>query len=160
MSCGPARRADAAGESASPEERPRRTTAQWRTRHGGPQQQPRILLAPRTLSPIVNQTEIRVVGMSRSGNHAIIEWILAQASGRTCLHNCAEPGHNPYLRARPLSPHEPGHRATFTLDIERERAGDFEHKDYLLRSYEDVFLGAFRKPEHKVARGHWVGPAH
>jgi hypothetical protein len=109
------------------------------------------------LSSIVNQTEIRVVGMSRSGNHAIIEWMLAQATGRTCLLNCAEPGHNPYLWARPLSPREPGHRANFPLDIERERAGAFSRKDYLLHSYEDVFLGAFRKPEHVGARERWVG---
>ena len=109
------------------------------------------------MSSTVNQTEIRVVGMSRSGNHAIIEWMLAQASGRTCLLNCAEPGHNPYLWARPLSPHEPGHRANFPLDIERERAGCLARKDYLLHSYEDVFLGAFRKPEHRAAREHWVG---
>lgn len=109
------------------------------------------------MSSTVNQTEIRVVGMSRSGNHAIIEWMLAQASGRTCLLNCAEPGHNPYLWARPLSPHQPGHRANFPLDIEREQTGYFAHKDYLLHSYEDVFLGAFRKPEHRAAREHWVG---
>jgi hypothetical protein len=33
-----------------------------------------------------------MVAMSRSGSHAIINWILAQAPGRTCFLNCARAG--------------------------------------------------------------------
>jgi len=109
------------------------------------------------LPEIVNHNEIRVVGMSRSGNHAIIEWLLAQTSGRTCLLNCAEPGQNPYLWARPLGPDEPGHRANYRIDIHAEQAGKFSRKNYLVHSYEDVFLGSFRKPQHMADRPRWVG---
>lgn len=106
----------------------------------------------------VNETEIRVVGMSRSGNHAIINWILAQAPGRTCFLNCAEPGHNPFATARPRTPELPGWRAPYDgFDFEAERAGRLSRKDLLVHSYEDTFLGPFRKPEHEARHDEWVG---
>src|SRR5215207_7886096 len=95
--------------------------------------------------------------MSRSGNHAIIDWLLAQAPGRTCFLNCAEPTRNPFRWARPLAPDAPGWRATYDLDIEAERAGRLSRKDYLVHSYEDVFLGAFRNPVHEARREQFVG---
>jgi hypothetical protein len=51
-----------------------------------------------------NRNEWRAVGMSRSGNHAIIQWLLAQAKGRTCFLNCTEPKNNPFARPRCLGP--------------------------------------------------------
>src|SRR3954463_829192 len=99
----------------------------------------------------VNVTEIRVIGMSRSGNHAIINWILAQARGRTCFLNCAEPGTNPFVSARPLTPELPGWRASYEdFEIEAERAGRFSRKDLLIHSYEDTFLGPFKKAANEV----------
>lgn len=112
------------------------------------------------MSPIshVNETEIRVVGMSRSGNHAIINWILAQARGRTCFLNCAEPGHNPFVSARPRTPELPGWRAFYDgFDIEAERAGRLTRKDLLIHSYEDTFLGPLKKPENEARHDEWVG---
>jgi len=106
----------------------------------------------------VNGTEIRVVGMSRSGNHAIVNWILAQAPGRTCFLNCAEPGCNPYLSARPRTPELPGWRALYDgFDVEAERAGRLSRKDLLIHSYEDTFLGPFRKRENEERHDEWVG---
>jgi hypothetical protein len=106
----------------------------------------------------VNETEIRVVGMSRSGNHAIINWILAQSPGRTCFLNCAEPGHNPFATARPRTPELPGWRAPYDgFDVEAERAGRLSRKDLLVHSYEDTFLGPFRKPENEERHEEWVG---
>jgi hypothetical protein len=99
----------------------------------------------------VNGTEIRVVGMSRSGNHAIINWITAQSPGRTCFLNCAEPGHNPFVSARPRTPELPGWRASYRdFEIEAERAGRRSRKDLLIHSYEDTFLGPFKKPENEA----------
>jgi hypothetical protein len=110
--------------------------------------------------PHVNETEIRVVGMSRSGNHAIINWILAQAPGRTCFLNCAEPGCNPFRSARPRMPQLPGWRALYKgFEIEAEREGRLSRKDLLVHSYEDTFLGPFRKPENEVRHDGWVGPS-
>lgn len=106
----------------------------------------------------VNETEIRVVGMSRSGNHAIVNWILAQAPGRTCFLNCAEPGCNPFVFARPRTPELPGWRALYEdFEIEAERAGRLGRKDLLIHSYEDTFLGPFKKPENEARHDEWVG---
>lgn len=90
---------------------------------------------------MVNQRELRVIGMSRSGNHCIINWILRQVNGRSCFLNCAEGKTNPFITARPLAS-----GAAFKInydgfDIDRERAGLFSDKDYLIHSYEDCFLG-------------------
>jgi hypothetical protein len=109
-------------------------------------------------SGYVNGTEIRVVGMSRSGNHAIINWILAQSPGRTCFLNCAEPGHNPFASARPRTPELPGWRASYPgFEIEAERAGRLSRKDLLIHSYEDTFLGPLKKPENEVRHDAEVG---
>jgi hypothetical protein len=106
----------------------------------------------------VNETEVRVVGMSRSGNHAIINWVLAQWPGRTCFLNCAEPGSNPFRSARPRTPELPPWRALYEdFEIGAERAGRFSRKDLLLHSYEDTFLGPFKKPEHELRHEEWVG---
>jgi hypothetical protein len=106
----------------------------------------------------VNETEIRVVGMSRSGNHAIVNWILAQSPGRTCFLNCAEPGWNPFFTARPRTPELPGWRAPYEgFEIEAERAGRQSRKDLLVHSYEDTFLGPFKKPENEARHDEWVG---
>src|SRR5215203_807961 len=106
---------------------------------------------------VVNETEIRVVGMSRSGNHAIINWILAQAPGRTCFLNCAEPGSNPFWSARPRTTELPGWRAPYDgFEIEAERQGRLSRKDLLVHSYEDTFLGPFRKPANEGRHDEWV----
>src|SRR3954447_9859554 len=110
--------------------------------------------------PCVNELEIRVVGMSRSGNHAIINWILAQAPGRTCFLNCAEPGWNPFVSARPRTLELPAWRALYDgFDVEAERAGRLSRKDLLVHSYEDTFLGPFKKPESEARHDEWVGPS-
>jgi hypothetical protein len=106
----------------------------------------------------VNETEIRVVGMSRSGNHAIVNWILAQWPGRTCFLNCAEPGWNPFWTTRPRTPELPGWRALYEgFEIEAERAGRLSRKDLLVHSYEDTFLGPFKKAENEARHDEWVG---
>lgn len=89
---------------------------------------------------IVNDTEIRVIGMSRSGSHAIINWILRQWPGRCCYLNCAEPGTNPFVSARPLDG-ETCWRANYDLDYEAELAGRLSRKDLLIYNFEDTFVG-------------------
>jgi len=88
----------------------------------------------------VNENELRVIGMSRSGNHAIIYWLLSQISGPFCFLNCAEPAENPFHSARPL-----GHEAPFETNIpdfefEAAGAGRHQRRAWLIHSYEDVFL--------------------
>jgi hypothetical protein len=112
------------------------------------------------MTGIVNRNEWRVIGMSRSGNHAIIHWILAHAEGRTCFLNCAEPKNNPFCWARPLGTGQPCYRVNYPeFDLERERAGTFSTKDYLVYSYEDCFLGMFRDGPWEDEHDAWLGPS-
>jgi hypothetical protein len=107
---------------------------------------------------VVNRLELRVIGMSRSGNHAIIDWILGQADGRTCFLNCAEPKHDPFSSARPISEHEECFRANYPeFDLEAEARGELTAKDLLLYSYEDVFLGGLARADVEARHDAQVG---
>lgn len=106
----------------------------------------------------IQDNEIRIIGLSRSGNHAIINWIINQLQGRYCFMNCAEPKYNPYFTSRPLS--EGGNSYLTNIlnfDLEKEREGNFTLKDYLLYSHEDCFLGAMNNRHFKENRREWVG---
>jgi hypothetical protein len=106
----------------------------------------------------VNRTEIKLLGMSRSGNHAIINWIWQQAEGRKLFLNCAEGKTNPFETCRPLGDGRPW-QANFPLNLDAERAGRLTPKDLLLHSYEDSFLGhAFCRKAEEATPG-WVGPS-
>lgn len=97
--------------------------------------------------------------MSRSGNHAVINWILAQATGRTCFINCAEPKFNPFETARPLDdggsivPNYP------EFDLAAELRGDFSRKDLLVYSHEDCFLGTMVRGAFEQNHDAMVGPS-
>lgn len=104
----------------------------------------------------LNDRELRVIGMSRSGNHAIIAWILAQAEGRTCFLNCTEGKTNPFVSCRPL---EDGRcdRSSPAVRLDREAAGEVSPKDLLLFSHEDHFLGHARSERFEQHHDRWVG---
>ncbi len=107
----------------------------------------------------VNQNELRITGISRSGNHAVINWILAQIKNlRYCFLNCAEPKHNPFTSARPLGT-EKGSIYTNISEFSEadEKRGSFSQKDYLIYSYEDTFLGPLGNPLFKKHHDKWVG---
>jgi hypothetical protein len=110
---------------------------------------------------IINQNEWRIVGMSRSGNHAIIHWLLGQARGKFCFLNCAEPKTNPFHTARPL---DSAHDEVFEVNYRgfqfgKEQNGRFTKKDYLVCSYEDCFLGSVYHGEHEIHHDSWMGPS-
>lgn len=107
---------------------------------------------------LTQKNEFRFVGMSRSGNHAIINWVIQQLDGHYLFLNCAEPKHNPYLTARPLSMDGPVYRTNMIEFKEKEeQEGKFIEKDYLLYSYEDCFLGTLNHPGFRKKREQWVG---
>lgn len=89
---------------------------------------------------IINKNEWRVVGMSRSGNHAIINWLVQQLQGKYCFLNCAEPRTNPFTSARPLHENTSYQVNYSNFNLEEEKQGSFTQKDYLIHSYEDSFL--------------------
>lgn len=105
----------------------------------------------------MNGTEVRVVGMSRSGNHAILQWMIHQMRGRVAFLNCVEPKTNPFESARPLSD---GRRSVATwdgFDLAREAAGSVTEKDWLVYNYEDTFLGKVVSSEFEERRCDWLG---
>ncbi|MDT0644190.1 hypothetical protein RM553_15240 [Zunongwangia sp. F363] len=107
---------------------------------------------------VAQKAEFRVVGLSRSGNHAIINWILNQINGRYCYLNCTEPKHNPFLTARPLSEEGKVYQTNIPdFNLKQEQAGEFSQKDYLLYNHEDCFLGPLQKTEKKGINENWLG---
>jgi hypothetical protein len=85
------------------------------------------------------QRLVRFVGLSRSGNHAVIDWMLRQMSGRWCFFNCIEPKATPQSSARPL--HDGRCVIASGVDLQAEAEGMVSPKDWVLLSQEDVFLG-------------------
>lgn len=109
------------------------------------------------MKKIVNQNEWRVVGMSRSGNHAIINWLLAQTGGRTCFLNCVEPKNNPFCWPR-ITGSGLAYAVNYAgFDLERERGGELSPKDHLIYSHEDCFLGSLRDGPWEAFHDEWVG---
>lgn len=72
----------------------------------------------------------RFLGLSRSGNHAIIDWVLRQLPSPWTFLNCVEPEQDPFLSARPQDD------GRCRVDS-RDREGPLAH---LLFSQEDCFL--------------------
>ena len=109
----------------------------------------------------VNANELRVIGMSRSGNHAVIGWVMRQAAGRTCLLNCVQGKSNPYLTPRPVAPGdgERGYANYSDFDLESERRGVFSRKDWLVFSHEDDFLGNACAESFERRHDEFVGPS-
>lgn len=106
---------------------------------------------------IINGNEFRVIGMSRSGNHAIINWIIQQVKGRYCFLNCVEPKTNPFCTSRPLS-HDITYLTNYDeFDLTAEQEGLFSVKDYLIYSYEDCFLGMVCGDEFEERHDEFVG---
>ncbi|MEM9399968.1 MAG: hypothetical protein AAF984_07140 [Verrucomicrobiota bacterium] len=98
---------------------------------------------------IVNEKEIRVTGLRRSGNHAIMNWVRKQHKGEVFYINNARVKVNPFRhvyeeQVRKLEDDDiQGWR---TGDIERwrrEALGEFLFKNCLIYSYEDQPIEAF-----------------
>ena len=107
---------------------------------------------------ILNQREIRITGLARSGNHAVINWLISQIQGEYCFLNCAEPKTNPFLTARPLSEDGSAFQTNISgFSIEEEQQGNVQKKDFLLYSYEDVFLSMLDKKIFRENRHDWLG---
>ena len=90
------------------------------------------------ISTVINQKEIRIIGLRRSGNHAIIRWLEKQQTGEVLHLNNIRVNENPYR-----DNYENLLRKNNSKNIERwqqEARGFFTKKDCLLYSYEDYSL--------------------
>ncbi|MDB9527394.1 hypothetical protein PN498_15450 [Oscillatoria sp. CS-180] len=98
---------------------------------------------------ITNQKEIRVVGLRRSGNHAIMNWLRKQHAGEVFYINNACIKVNPFrqvYKEQVRKRQDPSIGGWRTDNIERwrrEAKGDFVPKDCLIYSYEDQPITAF-----------------
>lgn len=97
------------------------------------------MISPRHIrSQVINHKEMRVVGLRRSGNHAILNWIKKQQGGDLIHFNNAMINKNHYrekyhelIRKNKLE----------TINYWRQEAkGIFHEKDCLIHSYEDYSL--------------------
>ncbi|WP_287525427.1 hypothetical protein [Okeania sp. SIO2C2] len=100
----------------------------------------RIITQQHKLSEIVNQKEIRVAGMKRSGNHAIINWVKSQQNGDVGFINNVLANQNPYrYKYENLRDKFPEHK--WAIEHNRQQAkGNFIKRDCLIYSYEDFPL--------------------
>lgn len=104
-----------------------------------------------------NKTEFRIIGMSRSGNHSIINWIIKQLKGFYCFLNCADPKANPFHTAHPMAGGKTYRTNIPGFDLAAEQAGRFSRKDYLIYSYEDCFLGMVQSGALEAHHDEWLG---
>lgn len=106
-----------------------------------------------------HKNEFRITGISRSGNHAVINWILGHIQEKKfCFLNCTEPKFNPFESSRPLTPQGDSWYTNIpAFNMAEERKGNFLWKDYLLYSHEDSFLGPLEHREFKKNRESWLG---
>lgn len=95
--------------------------------------------------------------MSRSGNHAVINWLLRHLRGRVCFLNCVEPRQNPFASARPWRPDGDCFYSSYRLDLEAEAKGALSRKDFLLYNYEDCYLSMVADEESEAKHDEWVG---
>lgn len=95
-------------------------------------------------------------GMSRSGNHAVANWIWSQTRGTKLLLNCAEGKTNPLLTCRPVHCDE-GWIAHPHIDMEKERAACHRPKDLLIHTYEDSWLRHAFSEDLQRHHDDWLG---
>ncbi|NEO54345.1 MAG: hypothetical protein F6K54_15385, partial [Okeania sp. SIO3B5] len=100
----------------------------------------RIITQQHKLSEVVNQKEIRVAGMKRTGNHAIINWVKSQQNGDVGFINNVLANQNPYrYKYENLRDQFPEHK--WAIEHNRQQAkGNFIKRDCLIYSYEDFPL--------------------
>lgn len=58
---------------------------------------------------ITNKLEIRVNGLQRSGNHAVVHWIASQSAGTCLVLSDAQPGSDPFRTMSEFLVYEDGH---------------------------------------------------
>ncbi|WP_265516500.1 hypothetical protein [Nitratireductor luteus] len=88
-----------------------------------------------------------IVGLSRSGNHAIIDWILSQLRGSWCFLNCVEAKADPFQSARPMDDDQCIRTNIAGWGRGTKHPGGSQSTDHVVLSQEDAFLGPAFGPE-------------
>ncbi|MEC4893037.1 MAG: hypothetical protein SAL07_12640 [Oscillatoria sp. PMC 1051.18] len=108
-------------------------------------------------SSVINQTEIRIVGLRRTGNHAIINWLREQATGVVWHLNNVAPLTNPFrYKCENLQDYFPQYEQAIAR-YRSQAKGDFVAKDWLLYSYEDYALEQITKSQFERKHDLYLG---
>ena len=112
---------------------------------------------------IINNKEIRVLGLRRSGNHAIINWICKQLPEAHIFMNHCRVMDNPYrnvYRDQIFLQKNPNLKGWRCEDIEwwwREARGNFSIKNCLVYSYEDQEIERVAHPSFEKKHDLYLG---
>lgn len=110
-------------------------------------------------SEYVNDVELRVFGLQRSGIHAVVNWIVQQSKGPTVFINDIKSlSGNPFVDADDFHWYAEDAGASSPPDWASERAGDHVAKRYLILGYEDTDLRAVPRAFDDLLRES-VGPS-
>jgi len=85
-------------------------------------------------------TKLKVWGLQRSGNHAIINWIIQSTSGPTCFLNNVESGTDPYIGNKGIEVKKINWESSFGISELRKA-----EKNLLIISYEDCPLNCVKR---------------
>jgi hypothetical protein len=100
----------------------------------------RLTVPSQNFEGIVNQKEIRIIGLKRTGNHAVINWIKKQEQGIVRHINDIRLNENPYsCKADHLLDCYPEY-ANEAERLYQEAKGNFRPKDCLIYNYEDFSI--------------------
>ena len=108
-----------------------------------------------------NTHEMRVLALKRSGNHAIVQWMVDNMKGRHCFLNNCRPAKSPFHKPWIIRHGRNGEQNHFTniegFDVDQECKGKHCQKDYLLYSYEDRTFDEINDTDVVSRRDEYVG---
>ncbi|MEM6374020.1 MAG: hypothetical protein AAF727_14740 [Pseudomonadota bacterium] len=102
-------------------------------------------LALQDTAPFAPAQVVRVYGMRRSGNHAIVDWILRNApNGAGLFLNNCKPNRDPIRTARGIALYDAGTEQP--MDLARDKIAAAGQTPFTLVSYEDTMPALERMP--------------
>ncbi|ACB50728.1 unknown [Crocosphaera subtropica ATCC 51142] len=111
-------------------------------------EQLQVFLKNYNQSPVIGKS-IRIIGMRRSGNHAIINWLLGQVPKDTIFLNDLKPG---------LRQFRQGRNTRFFKKLRKVLEQNY-FKDIVIHSYEDIELSSLSNPYYNLMRLIYLGKA-
>ncbi|MGB7058217.1 MAG: hypothetical protein WBD58_10980 [Geitlerinemataceae cyanobacterium] len=108
-------------------------------------------------SSIINQKEIRAVGLKRTGNHAILKWVKSQETGVVEHLNNVKPNENPFRdKYEHLRDRYPEHQGVIDR-LYQQSKGKLIKKDCFIYSYEDWKLSKIATINFEIKHDLYVG---
>ena len=103
------------------------------------------------MNDLVNEHEIQLIALRRSGHHAIMPWILSNIKGKYCFLNNCLPTTNPFITCNKED------SLISKININEEMKGKLSKKDYLLYNFENRPLKETVNEKFKENHDKWLG---